>query len=148
MRFISLITLVLTVTLLTGCNTFERRAQKKADVFASLPPETKARLENKVIQIGDSPDMVYIAVGHPDEKKATATASGETLTWIYNRYWQEYRGEAYGGFIRRTATNPTTGVTTTYLEPISRPIYVDREQPVMRVTFVNGKVSVVEQVKE
>jgi len=34
------------------------------------------------------------------------------------------------------------------LEPVTRPIYVDREQPVMRVTFVNGKVSVVEQVKE
>jgi hypothetical protein len=148
MRLIPLIALVLTVTFLSGCNTFERRAQKKADVFAQLSPETKARLENQVINVGDSTDMVYIALGSPDETQMTTTATGNTTTWIYNRYWQEYRGEAYGGFIRRTATNPTTGATTAYLEPISRPVYVDRQQPVMRIAFADGKVSVIEAVKK
>jgi hypothetical protein len=148
MRFFSLITLVLTITLLAGCNTFERRAQKKAEVFASLSPETRARLENKDIHVGDSTDMVYIAFGSPDETYVTTTAAGDTVTWIYNRYWQEYRGQAYGGFIRRTATNPATGVTTTYLEPISRPVYADRQQPVLRIVFANGKVSVIEAAKQ
>ena len=147
MRLIPLLTLLLAVTFLAGCNTFERRAQKKADVFARLSPETQSRLENKIIHVGDSTDMVYIALGSPDETQTTTTAAGDTLTWIYNRYWQEYRGEAHGGFIRRTTTNPTTGVTTSYLEPISRPVYVDRQQPVMRIVFAEGKVSVIEAVK-
>jgi len=146
MRAFSFISILLTLTLLTGCNTFERRAQKKADVFAALSPEAKVRLENKVINVGDSPDMVYIALGTPDEKRVTTSATGETVTWLYNRYWQEYRGEAYGGFVRRTVRDPQTGATSFYLEPVSRPIYAEREEPIMRVLFVDGKVTVVEQV--
>lgn len=148
MRLPTLFALLLTLSLLTGCNTFERRARQKADTFATLSPETRARLENEVVQVGDSTDMVYIALGAPDETRVTTTAAGDTTTWTYNRYWQEYRGEAHGGFIRRTATNPATGVTTSYLEPISRPVYVDRQQPVTRISFVNGKVTVVERVKQ
>ncbi len=147
MRLLSFISLLLALTVLTGCNTFERRAQKKADVFATLSPETKARLQNKIITVGDSPDMVYIALGAPDEKKVTATATGETTAWIYNRYWQEYRGEAYGGFLRRTVRDPKTGATSVYFEPVSRPVYADRQEPVMRVFFTDGKVTTIEKAR-
>ena len=132
---------------LAGCNTFERRSEKKADVFATLPPETKARLENKDIQLGDTFDMVYIALGNPDEKQQTTTATGETITWVYNRYWQEYQGQVYGGSIPRSYADPKTGAVSTYLEPISRPVYTERRQPVMKIVFTDGKVSVVEQAK-
>ncbi len=75
-------------------------------------------------------------------------ATGATTTWIYNRYWQEYKGEAYGGYIRRAVTNPKTGATSFYLEPISRPVYETRQQPVLRVVFAKGKVALIEQPKE
>ncbi|MDF3056975.1 MAG: hypothetical protein K0R17_1190 [Rariglobus sp.] len=145
--FIPLILAVASLTL-TGCNTFERRAQKKADVFAALSPADQARLEKKVINVGDTADMVYIALGSPDEKTVATTASGETLTWTYNRYWQEYRGEAYGGFQRQVVRDPKTGATSVYLEPISRPVYAERQQPVMRIVFTDGKVSVIEQARQ
>lgn len=144
----SQIILLSAILVLAGCNTFERRAEKKADVFATLSPETKDRLKNKTIQIGDTFDLVYIAFGNPDEKQQSATASGETVTWIYNRYWQEYQGEAYGGFYRHVVRDPKTGATRVYLEPVSRPVYADRKQPVLRVVFADGKASVIERPKE
>jgi hypothetical protein len=130
-----------------GCNTFERRAQQKADVFARLSPADQARLEKKVIHVGDNADMVYIALGHPDEKQQSVTADGETTTWVYNRYWQEYRGEAHGGFVRHVVRDPKTGAASVYFEPISRPVYAERQQPVMRIIFQGGKVAVIEQAK-
>lgn len=148
MRFLLFFAAVAAAGLLGGCSTFESRAREKSAVFAALTPEQQARLENKSIVVGDTEDMVFIALGKPDEIKTAATADETTTTWIYNRYWQEYQGEAYGGFVRRTVTNPKTGATSVYLEPISRPVYESRQQPVLRITFSGGKVSVVEQVKE
>ena len=146
-RLLSLFSALVALALLTGCNTFERRAQKKADVFATLSPETQARLQTKSILIGDSPDMVYIALGSPDEKRVITTAAGDITTWIYNRRWQEYRGQAHTGFYRRAVRDPKTGATSFYLEPVSRPIYVERQEPIMRLEFVNGKVCVIEQIR-
>jgi outer membrane protein assembly factor BamE (lipoprotein component of BamABCDE complex) len=147
MRSLSFISLLLALAVLPGCNTFERRAQKKADVFATLSPETKARLQSKTIHVGDTSDMVYIALGSPDEKRVSASPTGETTIWTYNRYWQEYRGEAYGGFHRHVVRNPKTGATSVYFEPISRPVYAHREEPVMRVLFTGGKVTTIEAVR-
>ncbi len=147
MRLPSLLLSLLALLVFTGCNTYERRAKQKADVFATLSPETRTRLENKSILVGDTFDMVYIAVGNPDEKLQSTTATGATTTWIYNRYWQEYQGDAYDGFRRVVVRDPKTGASTVYLEPVSRPIYTDRKQPILRITFTDGKVTVIEQPK-
>jgi hypothetical protein len=136
---------LLAAGLLGGCNTFEKRAQQKADVFNALPAETQERLKNESIRVGDTEDMVFIAFGKPDESKTATTEGGVTTTWIYNRYWQEYQGEAYGGYRRQVVRDPKTGATSVYLEPVSRPVYETRRQPVLRVIFVAGKVTVIEQ---
>ncbi|HSH92621.1 MAG TPA: hypothetical protein VK968_00580 [Roseimicrobium sp.] len=136
---------LLTAGLLGGCNTFEKRAEQKAGVFAALSPETQERLKNESIRVGDTEDMVFIAFGKPDETKTATTAGGATTTWIYNRYWQEYQGEAYGGFRRQVIRDPKTGATSVYLEPVSRPVYETRRQQVLRVRFEGGKVTVIEQ---
>ena len=143
-----LTTLLLLLGLLTasGCSsTFERRAQQKPALVAKLDLATQERLRAGEIRLGDSEDLVFLARGTPDEKKQTITAAGQTTTWVYNRYWQEYRGETAGGYQPRVRRDPTTGSTTTYLEPIHRPIYADRIQTVLRVTFANGQVTAIER---
>ncbi len=144
---LTLLILALGLLSLTGCSTFASRAEKKAAVFSALSPADQARLEKKALQVGDTPDMVYIALGEPDEKTQSTTAASQTTTWVYNQYWQEYQGEAYGGYVQRVVTNPKTGVASTYLEPVSRPVYASRKQPVLRVTFADGKATVIEQAK-
>jgi hypothetical protein len=142
-----LVILLLGVGLLaaTGCQNFEHRVKQKAALVATLDEATHARLRAGEIRLGDSEDLVFLARGKPDEKKLTITASGETTTWVYNRYWQEYRGETAGGFQPRVRRDPTTGATSTYMEPVYRPIYADRAQAVLRVTFTEGKVSAIER---
>jgi hypothetical protein len=148
MRFpLSFVVLLAAALLLGGCSTFEKRAQQKSAVFAALSPETQERLKNQSIRLGDTEDMVFIAFGKPDETKTETTATGATVTWVYNRYWQEYQGEAYGGFRQQVVRDPKTGVNSVYLEPVSRPVYATHEQPVLRVSFEGGKVTVIEQPK-
>ena len=132
---------------LAGCNTFEHRAKQKASVFAALDAATRTRLQNGEIRLGDTPDEVYIALGRPDEKKALTSERNETSLWIYNRYWQEYQGEAFVGSRPVYVKNPTTGAVTVYYEPVRQPIYVNRSQERLRITFKDGKVSVVERPK-
>ncbi|CAM3062909.1 hypothetical protein [Rariglobus hedericola] len=139
--------LALGLLALTGCSTFTSRSKEKPVAFNALSTADQSRLENKVINVGDTTDMVYIALGWPDEKQQSTTAAGQTTTWIYNRYWQEYQGEAYGGYRRQVVRDPKTGKSSVYLEPVSRPIYSNRKQPIMRIVFADGKVTQIEQAK-
>src|SRR5690606_38137279 len=107
-----------------------------------------ARLEQKVIHVGDTSDMVYIALGAPDEKRTVASTTGEITEWTYNRYWQEYRGEAFDGFHRHVVRDPKTGATSVYFEPISRPVYAERQQPILRIQFANDRVAVIEKADD
>ena len=144
----SIISFILLLGLLaaTGCTSnFERRAQQNPALVATLDLAAQERLKAGEIRIGDSEDLVFLARGRPDEKKQTITAAGQTTTWVYNRYWQEYRGETAGGYQPRLRRDPVTGATTTYMEPIHRPIYTDRIQAVLRVTFANGLVTAIER---
>jgi hypothetical protein len=104
-----------------------------------------ARLRAGEIRLGDSEDLVYLAQGSPDEKKQTTTTSGETTAWVYLRYWLEYRGEMISGFQPRIRRDPATGSTIIYQEWGSRPVYTNRTQTVLRVTFTAGKVTAIER---
>ena len=148
MRVRSLIFALIALTFLGGCNTFDRRAQQKADVFATLSPETRERLKNKSILVGDTHDMVFIALGKPDETQSATTSPGETTTWIYNRYWQEYQGMAYTGMQPRTVTDPKTGAVNVYYEPVRQPVYASRQQPYLRIAFAAGKVTSIERSQD
>ena len=97
MQFTSLWGGLLLAVLLSGCSTFERRAEEKAGVFASLDETTRERLRERNLHVGDTLDMVYIAMGAPDERRVRHSADGSETTWIYNAYWQEYQGQALVG---------------------------------------------------
>ncbi|MFH1499567.1 MAG: hypothetical protein ABII82_17290, partial [Verrucomicrobiota bacterium] len=133
--------------LATGCSTFESRAKERSAVFAGLDEATKARLEEGHLQVGDTEDMVYIALGAPDEKRETLTSGGRDTTWVYNAYWNEYQGTRIVGYRRQVIGTPGTGNYQVYLEPIERDIYAPRVEERIRVTMRDGRVTVVEQVK-
>ena len=150
MKLRSLLTpLIASIALLmaAGCSTFESRAKQKAAVFGSLDAATQARLQSGEILVGDTLDEVYIALGQPDEKRAKVTASEKTTHWIYNRYWQEYQGEAFVGSRPVYVKNPTTGAVSVYYEPVRQPVYANRSQERLRITFKDDRVSVIERPK-
>lgn len=140
--------LFLTVAvLLTGCSTFERRAEEKSTTFSQLDASTRQRLKDRDITVGDNQDMVYIALGVPDEKRDRISLEGSETTWIYNAYWQEYQGQALVGYRRHVVFDPSSRRYRVYYTPVEQSVYAEREEGRIRVTFSDGLVTSVEQVK-
>ena len=142
-----LLTALVAAALLAGCSTFDRRAQERSVVFNTLDEATRERLKEREIRVGDNFDMVYIALGAPDEKRETVTADGANTTWIFNAYWQEYRGERFVGYRRYAVYNELTKTYHVYYQPVHRSIYEERVEERLRVFFADGQVTAIEQAR-
>ncbi len=150
MRFPPLVRLGLVSLVIIGlsaCSTFQRRAEEKSTVFRALDAATQARLEARQIEVGDTQDMVYIALGAPDEKREQLDAGGKTTTWIYSAYWQEYQGTRMVGYRRQVIYDPASKSYRVYHEPDFQPIYAPRMEDRVRITFQDGRVTVIEQAQ-
>lgn len=138
---------LLFATLLSGCSTFERRSAEKSATFNQLDEATRQRLKERDITVGDTQDMVYIALGVPDEKRDRITLDASETTWIYNAYWQEYQGQALVGYRRHVVFDPGSRRYRVYYTPVEQSVYAQREEERIRVTFDRGQVTSIEQVK-
>lgn len=132
---------------LPGCNSFDSRAREKSAAFAALDEATRTRLAAREIRVGDTPDMVYIALGKPSEKTEKTSAEGRSGTWIYTAHWQEYQGTRLVGHRREVVYNPSTKSYQVFYVPDYQPVYAPRSEDRIRVTFENGRVSAVEQAQ-
>ncbi len=133
------------ISILAGCNTFNSRARQMSGVYDSLPASEQQRLQRGTINVGDTPEMVYIALGNPDERRETLTADGAQNTWIYKTYWQQYEGTAWLGYRRIIVPSRTGRGYVIYHEPVTQDIYRTHADETIRVVFANGVVSQVEQ---
>jgi hypothetical protein len=131
--------------LLGACNSFHRRAQEKAAVFGTLDAATQTRLEARSIQVGDTPDMVYIALGLPDEKRDIQDAAGRSTVWIYKNYWREYEGSRLVSYHRSVAYDNVAKSYRVLEQPEYRPEFVSRSEDRLRVTLKDGKVTMIDQ---
>jgi hypothetical protein len=112
-------------------------------VFESLSHRDQKRLERGRIQVGDTDDMVYIALGKPDEKRELQTPNGKRTVWIYRSYWQEYAGSEWVGWHRAVVPGPRGFII--YHEPVTADLYRTHAEEKIRVTFADGKVVAVDQ---
>lgn len=147
MKSALLFSLSLLTLALVGCDTFDKRSQEKASTFASLAPEEREKLRRGVIEVGNTPDMVYIALGRPDEKRDTTNAQGKETVWIYNTYHQEYEGNIHSGYRRILVFDPVRRRYTVFFEPVYADVYSEHTEEHIRITFVNDKVTSIEQPK-
>jgi hypothetical protein len=69
---------------LAGCgSTMTQRIEEKSGEFAALTPEEQAEVKAGVIKVGQSKDVVYMALGQP-----SVTEAGEGMeTWVYRNYF-------------------------------------------------------------
>ena len=90
----------------TGCETdggIAARTQEKSAVYATLKLSEKRFIEKGVIAIGFTPDMVYMAMGHPSKVESQEFPEGKRELWTYSHYYPNY--DAGQGF--RTAPYTT-----------------------------------------
>lgn len=136
-----------TLLLFAGCNSFNSRARQMSAVYDQLPASEQQRLQRGVIGIGDSPEMVYIALGNPDERRDTLNADGSRTTWIYRTYWQQYEGTAWLGYRRVIVPARNGRGYVIFHEPVTQDVYRTHVDDVIRVTFANNSVQQVEQTR-
>jgi hypothetical protein len=84
---ISLVVGLLLALALAGCETggTSARIQEKSAVYNNLAPWQQRDIQNGVVSVGASTDMVYMALGKPS--KIVTTANGLETTWTYNNYF-------------------------------------------------------------
>lgn len=138
---------ILTIAL-AGCDTFDRRSQERASTFSTLAPEEREKLRRGIIEIGNTPDMVYIALGKPDESRETATAEGREVVWIYNSYHQEYEGNIRTGYRRILVFDPVRNRYVVFYEPLYTDVFSHHTEENIRIVFKNDRVALIEQPKQ
>jgi outer membrane protein assembly factor BamE (lipoprotein component of BamABCDE complex) len=128
----------------TGCDTFAHRAKERSATYEQLDTGTQQRLKRGELSPGDNNDMVYIALGRPDERRVVTTPDGQQEVWIYKTYWQQYEGSAWVGW-RRVIVPTGRGGYYIYHEPVRSDIYSEHAADTTRVTMNRGVVQSVEQ---
>src|SRR6187402_2336458 len=136
---------LLALLVLTGCQTVETRIKDNPTVFAALDKTTQDMIKQGVIGTGYTEDMVYLALGSPDQIREQVTTDSRTLIWIYNSYTSYYDSAYVMGYYGY-------GYPYGYYRPYSyyyAPPYVggyhtEKEERI-RVTFNDGKVTAIDQ---
>lgn len=140
-----LFALISVLLLLCGCSSVESRIKEKSASFYSLDGPTQERLKKGVVHVGDMTDMVYVALGKPDRVRERTTGEGTRTTWVYNTYCEEYQGTQVVGYRRRAVIDRRDGVIYSYYRPVRADVYEQHQEEYLRVVFVNGRVTVIEQ---
>jgi hypothetical protein len=134
---------MLTAVVLSGCATPAARIKRHPELFTGFPPEVQTAVREGRIDLGYTPEMVYIALGQPSRKYDREDAEGTAEVWAYtDRYpardphwrlygdvWYRHRAGYYG---------------------IGLPLYgyYEREYESLRVEFRDGRVTAIERVSE
>lgn len=138
------IALCVGIGVLTGCNTIDSRIRKNADLFAAFPPETQGRIKQGVINISDTKDMVFIALGAPRRVYQRQSAQGATEVWAYTeiQWTQDYYPLSSSILVRDRygRLHRTTDIDWAAAERA-------REYDVRRVEFENNRVKAFEVLK-
>lgn len=132
MNIIRLSCLVL-LGVLAGCaSTPESRIRRNPQFFAQLPPQIQERVRHGQIEIGDTEDVVRLALGEPARRvERVDQRSGLTQVWIFARQAPRFSfGVGVGSYGRHSGGS--LGVST------STGGYEDDEA--MRVEFQQGRV--------
>lgn len=131
-----------------GCQSVESRIKEKPEVFAQADLATKEKITQGIIEIGFTEDQVYLALGKPDQKRESKNESGSRVTWIYNTYYDRYDGRAFAGYHRSVYFDPYLHAYRMYYRPVMADTYVQEKEERIRIVFINGKATNIEQTKE
>lgn len=79
-----LVVLFLLLTL-AACSGLNSRIKKDQALYDSWPVQTQERLKQGDVRIGDTQEMVRIALGDPDETTVRITEKNKYLVWAYKK---------------------------------------------------------------
>jgi hypothetical protein len=130
------------VVLIVSCATPDARIKQSQELFDTWPPEVQERLREGKIEIGDTTDMVFIALGKPDREYTRRTAARLMTVWSYTDHYTQTRRQLVDGEFR--VRDSRTG----YIHEVRDAIWVDvptyHEYDRLRVEFYDDLVVAIE----
>ena len=63
------------------------RTREKSAVYAALTPREKRHIDKGAIALGYTPDMVYLALGHPTGSRPVDATGGRGELWTYLNFY-------------------------------------------------------------
>jgi hypothetical protein len=89
MKALRLSAIATIAVLVTGCETVGTRGriQEKSAVFSTLTEAQKKSIEAGAIEVGYTPDMVYMALGKPSSRETRNAPQGPVEMWTYRNYY-------------------------------------------------------------
>jgi hypothetical protein len=131
-----------------GCQTVDDRIRQNPQVFAGLDFATQDKIRQGIIDLGFTPDMVYLALGEPDQRRESLTPDGNRLTWIYNTYYERYDGTRHVGYRRAVYYDPYLRTYRVHYRPVYADTYRPEVEERIRIIFDNGRATVIEQARD
>jgi hypothetical protein len=126
-----------------GCNSTEYRIKKQPELFASLSAEEQQAVQNKTLDIGHSPDVVYFIMGNPDRKKRQVKEGRDREVWVYTRIYTRLEGTHLAGYERRVYYDSKYKVYRVYYIPRYVHTYSEHQEIVSEIEFEDGVVSAI-----
>ena len=129
---------------LTGCSSIASRSNEKAAVYDSLSSGTQQRLDRGKINIGDTQEMVYVAMGKPDEKRDSPNADGYQSVWIYINKHPSVKRRERTGWSEVIVPAVRDQHEVVIHEEVTKDVYRTQAKDEIHVVFARGVVSGIE----
>lgn len=137
--------------LLAACASPQSRIERNPDTFQSLNAEQQALVKEGKVAIGFSEAAVKLALGQPQRVSQRTDEKGRSTVWRYIDYDGGSVGSVggfygpgyYPGFVGYGAFGRPVGFYGPGVTTIYTGNSVERER--LRVVFVNGKVTAIEE---
>ncbi len=143
-RSLHLVFIVLTALVFAGCNSLDSRIRANQAAFSALDPQTQQKIRQQIVEVGYTPDMVYMAYGEPTRKSFKSNEKGSFMTWSYQVSHDEYEGSSLH-YRRSVAVDPRTGRRVIVHRPVVTDYYSEQNEEILRVEFKDGRVTSIEQ---
>lgn len=117
LRLLAAALLAVACLLAAGCDEgTEARIRERREVFEKLGRDVQKRVIDGIIEVGDSADVVYMAIGAPARMKAKQTSRGRAEMWVYQH------AIPTNGVARMMINNPNSRVYVTSMSSPNGPI--------------------------
>jgi hypothetical protein len=129
--------ILLMAVALTACSSAATRISDQQNTFDAYPPKVQQKIRAGQIDVGFTQDQVRMAVGEPTRRYMQQTTAGESEVWAYSKSSPTFSfGLGAGTFGSGIGGGAGVGTSTG-----------GNSDDTLRVTFVAGKVTVVERTK-
>ena len=136
------VVLLTSVLSLTGCESVSTRIKEREAVYRGWSQPTQERIKRGEIKVGDGFDMVYVALGSPDEMETFTVKNGGVLTiWGYPKIKQRLAAEETVNYEDVSDYNIATGERVHYQVPNRQKVFRTEKSNGMQVIFRDGAVT-------